>query len=61
MTYRIILLYFILMAQVSWAKTATVKAYGMQFSVPPTRTSDGSNLYFTHMMAAPHIPAGQHN
>ena len=47
MTYRIILLYFILMAQVSGAKTATVKAYGMQFSVPPTRTSDGSNLYFT--------------
>ena len=47
MTYRIILLYFILMAQVLLGKTATVKAYGMQFSVPPTRTSDGSNLYFT--------------
>ena len=47
MIYKTILLYFILMAQVLWAKTATVKAYGMQFSVPPTRTSDGSILYFT--------------
>ena len=47
MIYKIISLYFILMAQVLWAKTATVKAYGMQFSVPPTRTSDGSILYFT--------------
>ena len=47
MLHRLTLIYLVLLAQNCWAKTANVKAYGMQFSVTPTQTSEGTTIYIT--------------
>jgi hypothetical protein len=47
MLYRFTLLCLLITIQFSWAKTANVKAYGMQFSVLPTQTSGGTMIYIT--------------
>ena len=47
MSYKFTLLCLLITIQFSWAKTANVKAYGMQFVMLPTQTSDGSWVNFT--------------
>ena len=45
--HKLTLFFLIFIVQFSFAKTATVKAYGMQFSLLPTQTSEGTTVYFT--------------
>jgi hypothetical protein len=47
MLNKITFLFFALLVHPCLAKTATVKAYGYQFSVLPTQTSLGETVYFT--------------
>jgi len=47
MSYKFTLLCLLITIQISWSKTANVKAYGMQFSMLPTQTSSGGTVYFT--------------